>query len=361
MANDWTASDDGKRLTHAFLNVRTREVARIFVSGIIVGIEDNAWGRFLHLQWNEEAISLSNLLAECILTLKDAIEGSSPESFHKTTEMVYCTPMEAEEEDFVLRVRQTDETQVGMLEYDAVDGFLPAKSDDPPIAIGATVRCAVTLVREQRMAVEYADESTSWAMGWLLDASQIHRCYVKTGRKHRSRAAVWRIESSEDELEDSTPPPSTQRGLKRRGRPIIFVVELYPVANIETAHEARRFRVLRAAMCTVSELLEQATDAGGSVDDQIRSWLTKEPATANRLRVVAYTDQLWICFTSPPLDELFSGLYPYRDSGRLADEMSGYFAAGMADVIAHGRPRDDWEQMLTFKRRAVYEKYPDLR
>nr|GAT49878.1 predicted protein [Mycena chlorophos] len=89
----------------------------------------------------------------------------------------------------------------GSLEYVVHDGFLPAHEKAPPIALGATVRCVVTFVREDRLALEYADKSVGWAMGWLLEAAQIQRCYVRSAIRKR-RSAVMRVDSSDDDNVD---------------------------------------------------------------------------------------------------------------------------------------------------------------
>nr|GAT59232.1 predicted protein [Mycena chlorophos] len=235
LAKDWTESQDAKIITRAFVNPRTRQTARFYVSGVIAGLEESSWGHFFHIRCDPENENLYNLFAEGVLTLKEAIENSGVESWHKTSEIAHCVPMESDEEEFFIRVRYGDSTELGTLEYDGVDSFLPARHDDPTIAIGATVRCAATMVREERLAVEYNDDSMSWAMvrvnilrgmraltftqGWLVDAAQVHRCYeAPATRKHSRRARSRRIESSDDEDDDPVAPACSQAGVKRQHR-----------------------------------------------------------------------------------------------------------------------------------------------
>nr|GAT44300.1 predicted protein [Mycena chlorophos] len=204
MAKDWTTRDNGNIITRTFVNGKTREAARIFVSGIIVGEESNHWGDFIHIRWEPGAEGLYTSFTEGILQLKQAIEETAPESWQKTTETAYCTPMASEEEDAFLRIRRTALTTLGCLEYDSAAGFLPAHENAPTIALGAAVRCVVTFIREERLAVEYEDDSSGWAMAWLLDAAQINRCYVRTPMRKRPTRLNMCIESSDEGDEDET-------------------------------------------------------------------------------------------------------------------------------------------------------------
>nr|GAT49877.1 predicted protein [Mycena chlorophos] len=136
----------------------------------------------------------------------------------------------------------------------------------------------------------------------------------------------------------------------------MFFVELRSVSPAETVTEDRRFQVAAAAVMTDEAMLRLARDMSPGVEQQLISWMHMEQRTGNNLALVAHADDNWLCFASPNLDALFSGLYAYRQSGRVAEEMYAYFQERFASVVARGNPRDDWEQMLAYKRAAVYER-----
>ena len=45
-----------------------------------------------------------------------------------------------------------------------MEGFGPVPAGAPCLEFGARVRCTVTFAREERVAVQYSDESIGWAM-----------------------------------------------------------------------------------------------------------------------------------------------------------------------------------------------------
>nr|GAT59233.1 predicted protein [Mycena chlorophos] len=110
----------------------------------------------------------------------------------------------------------------------------------------------------------------------------------------------------------------------------------------------------------MTDVLQVSQTAGDELFQQVEKWLATERGAPDEIRLLAFTDKHCLCFCSPPLHELFSGLYPYDGPGRLADEMHAYFHAAFKDVVVRGEPNDDWDQMLAYKRAAVYERFPAL-
>nr|GAT44301.1 predicted protein [Mycena chlorophos] len=139
-----------------------------------------------------------------------------------------------------------------------------------------------------------------------------------------------------------------------------FFVELQPAADFASVPESRRYQVQAAGMMADDVLLSVASKMSPSVETQITTWLAKGERTANKLGLVAHAGDHWLCFTSPGLDALFSGQFPYRQGGRLESEMRTFFERDFQTIVTHGNPGDDWKQMLAYKRRAVYEEYPEL-
>ncbi|KAF7302398.1 hypothetical protein HMN09_00873500 [Mycena chlorophos] len=176
--------------------------AVFYISGKIVGEESTTDGEFIILR-EPDGPGLYTAYREAVIRLQEHMAGSQPSENLNVTGWTYSTAPKGSGPGPTVRVRTTNDTELSSLQFDAGDGFAPGHKEDDCLAIGAHVRCAVRMFREDRVCVECEDGNVVLTAHWVLDAEQVARCY---SRAERGRRAMKRVIHSDNEEEDDATP-----------------------------------------------------------------------------------------------------------------------------------------------------------